>query len=953
MKFVDIGEFNSFKELKSFNEHVFFKAEEYKVKENVDTINEIKDVKEFLNDNLHTKINENKRKNNDELIKETTKNVSKTIVQGTSQGTLIGGSAGAGATVVAAVVAISTLTSGTVLTDISKYFTYEVGNDYSLIEIDMDNILKEYKFLDYEVKDFSLLVYEKNDATNKLELEIKNEKEKILVPNLQVNTNYVFELLGNQNIFGEENSFYKGEFKTSKNDKPKGIFDFRNSNLIYDEENLCYSFEYSIYLSDYYNELNNVSLYVVDQECDFKEIVDPIYLDDYRDEDNYFHGFIENLTSKDLYFYLVNENEGNFELLLNEKYETNLELPSKEDKPIKINKDSISTKINPASIKISGEVDKFDNNFVYSAELFMFKGDAIEARIVEATLEFYIKDNKTKFKLESPADYGVKEFAFNIIYENEAGEFYNAYESERYPFDIDQDIYYASFNELSVNEANILYGNDYIEIEADVNFVAEYDNYFYELIVANENNVILGNYEGQGVAKIRVEDLNSLGEIKFIYKKYAYFNGVRHEFGSYETETCLIDNPTLLLGNEVEFNGSNFQIWYEISMVFDYSTAFVELILESDKGTNTYEFGDISEKGIFVFDQTNEELGVTNIKAILHFNDGTSGGEKTKEFNFGTYSLSYSYEVTNLVCDIAPIFGEISPTYNAVLNSKYILPSDYCIKVVEENLGIEIIEPVSETLIINGLDYYSEASLSVSILDSNLNIYKDNMNFVLNPVSANDNYVSPRVLSTNPGDALVTQNDDGTINIYRDVWFKKSDYPNINYNAMIYTNKIESEDSIDVTYENRFDSYVSDGYSIIENIPPDMYIFEYQTEFEFNDVTYIMYKETPSGTVDLNFNSYFTVESIIQDGSTIVTLSNNRYLKVDNFIKINGNSNVFDEYLSDNEEKYTLTLPEETNISSVYIKANDYLYSYNTLSQAIEIKGNKYFEFEVLANVSS
>ena len=43
-------------------------------------------------------------------------------------------------------------------------------------------------------------------------------------------------------------------------------------------------------------------------------------------------------------------------------------------------------------------------------------------------------------------------------------------------------------------------------------------------------------------------------------------------------------------------------------------------------------------------------------------------------------------------------------------------------------------------------------------------------------------------------------------------------------------------------------------YAIIENIPDQMYILDYQLIIKNNGVDYIMYIETPSGTINTNEN---------------------------------------------------------------------------------------------------
>lgn len=67
--------------------------------------------------------------------------------------------------------------------------------------------------------------------------------------------------------------------------------------------------------------------------------------------------------------------------------------------------------------------------------------------------------------------------------------------------------------------------------------------------------------------------------------------------------------------------------------------------------------------------------------------------------------------------------------------------------------------------------------------------------YTVSKTSAEANYTAPSMMnSTNPGDALVTHNGDGTINIYRKIDFQCSN-ENVYYNAYVYT-MVGSDDGL-------------------------------------------------------------------------------------------------------------------------------------------------------------
>ena len=180
--------------------------------------------------------------------------------------------------------------------------------------------------------------------------------------------------------------------------------------------------------------------------------------------------------------------------------------------------------------------------------------------------------------------------------------------------------------------------------------------------------------------------------------------------------------------------------------------------------------------------------------------------------------------------------------------------------------------------------------------------------------------------------------------------FVKENNPNIEYNCLIYTSSYQDQITGEITYENKFDSYVDNLYSIIENVPRLSYILEYHTEFLFKNVSYIMYKEMPSGTIDLNFDSSFSFTCIQSQDSleTTITVECSKYHGIDNYIHINGVDYTFDEYIDSSMYPFTLTLPEYVNVEEITLKVNDYLSYFDSISSEITMKGNKYYKLKIV-----
>lgn len=951
MKFVDRGEFFVSKEDNNFDEYKKFSPEQFFVNELKDSPKEIIDIKESNSDSsIETNRNKKQSNNIDELTKNINKNI-KTISHSVSESVAVATGATSSVVVVAAAVVISVATGGSLFTNIAKYISREVGNNYSLIEIDMDSVLKEdEKLYDLSVNDFTLKVFNNKKTDENYECEVKAGKQKYLIPNLNINTTYTYELVCNKNILGDASNFYKEEFKTSIDQNPKGILDSQNTYISYLNELNSYSFNYSVYVSDYYKTLENTALYICDKQQDYKNISDVIFIDSTINDNNFIERTIENVTYPSLYLYLVEENEEGTKLLMEEVIETGIDIPPIEDiTPITINEESVEYNNLPNKVDIAGTIKRIDNELNYVGYISTFDDDGnIISSDIEAEFNIEIEENITKFNLNSFIDYGTKEFIYKICYFDENDYLQIAYESSKVSFNENQNTYLASFDVKNIEDSFIDYFDDHVEITIDSNFVSTVDNYFYELNVVNSNNVILDSYLGQDVAKFTIPNSADLNSLKFIYKEVCEFNDGYHYLSSFESNEVEFSNPNVYLDSDVLFDGMYFSINYQAEMVFAYEDAFLDIIVESIDNTYTYTIDNLKEKDSLILNQIDLELGVVQIKGILHFKDFTSSNSiKNKSFDFGQFDLSYKFEIAKVETNISPIFGEIPAEVHSNFYFSYRLPSSYTIKIEDANHGISVSEPVTEKIFVGGISYEEGATLSLSVVDKEGNIYIDNVEFNINPTLANNNYTNPSYYSANPYDSVVTYNDDGTANIYRNTNFVKSDYSSINLNCLIYTDKSKDELTGEVSYFGRIDSYVENNYSIIENIERSIYMFEYQVEFEYDNVTYIMYTETPSGSINLLYEGYFTAESSVTSEKTIITIYNNQSIYTDNYILINGVEYQFDSYDSYYQSSYSLTFNEEIHVNEAMIRVNDYGSNYLDYSSEIEMKGNRYFYVNV------
>ena len=133
-------------------------------------------------------------------------------------------------------------------------------------------------------------------------------------------------------------------------------------------------------------------------------------------------------------------------------------------------------------------------------------------------------------------------------------------------------------------------------------------------------------------------------------------------------------------------------------------------------------------------------------------------------------------------------------------------------------------------------------------------------------------------------------------------------------------------------------------YAIIENIPDQMYILDYQLIIKNNGVDYIMYIETPSGTINTNeniANAYLIKEA----ASTIVSINCTIYGKIENKILFINNTYEYSTYQGEFETQHSIVFDEVLDIQNVGIYFSIYYQNYDEYGSEIAIKGNLYKEY--------
>ena len=204
-------------------------------------------------------------------------------------------------------------------------------------------------------------------------------------------------------------------------------------------------------------------------------------------------------------------------------------------------------------------------------------------------------------------------------------------------------------------------------------------------------------------------------------------------------------------------------------------------------------------------------------------------------------------------------------------------------------------------------------------------------------------YVEPTLTNcVNPSDSVVTYNDDGTVNIYRNVGFSSSD-PNIYLDTMLYETVYEDSTTGEIKYLNAVHSRTTGTYSVMEDLIAYDYCPLYFINYDKDGVTYQMYKEMPSGNLILLDRAPVRYEAGYDEtnNSTKLIIFNDSDYNIENVIIIDGIYYYFNEYV-EHAGSYMALI--EGNVLEKQMTLSMTLYDkhYESYSIDCNMKGNRY-----------
>ena len=596
----------------------------------------------------------------------------------------------------------------------------------------------------------------------------------------------------------------------------------------------------------------------------------------------------------------------------------------------------------PDRLSVSGSISGLNELYDYYAYVVQYDAGG-EAFAERQEADFTFDSEKMTYALDCGACYGLANYKYVIYAQDGDGNEVTVYDSGEKVFSASQ-AFGATYTKIEPANAGIEYTASGAIVTVDPEFTSEYENYYYKLVVTNGAGAVYGEYAGTGVAVIEIADVTGLDEIHFTYYDFGSFINGEIEYARHLTEGVAFCVPTASFGSEYGFNGQYFTLSYTCDMIYDYATASMDISVSD--GTHVYvkHVDGIAESGTIVLDHIEGEVGNVTVTGTLNFKDNQSdGATHSVSIDQAVYAMNYSFEVTNVLADIS---GFSSETMLVTLELEYRLPENYVIAISDEDNSLSFISDLTRQVSFSELPMEAEVNLTVQVMDGNGNVWGAPKTISISPSAAWAEFVYPMMCSPNPGDAVVTYNDDGTINIYRMMIPDEYGMDTVSGDERVYYNAFVQGfylDSDGAVYTDGYDVIGRGKYAVIENIPNQNYFFIYYTMFDYNGVSYAMYAEMPSGSVE---NVYECGDAIVSygDGNTIISLMVIKSGMIANYILVNGVEYEFDSYSDESDTDLIVFFEGEAEVREVTIlfTAQGYNYDEYAASGEITMKGNKY-----------
>ena len=598
---------------------------------------------------------------------------------------------------------------------------------------------------------------------------------------------------------------------------------------------------------------------------------------------------------------------------------------------------------------------KFELN--YLNEGFDFVEYSITATELDENTDYYvlIENNKESYQFDINEGENVNKFTDltnNSVYElsvighNIENNTTVTYISERF-FTLSKDTptFNATYNIVDEQSALIYWDdpNNYL-----ITFNTDFDNLgddtlAYRIILTdtqtNEEYIYSGTDK---IGEIIVP--NTCKELSITYEFIKVENEVEKVFDKVEVPNTLkINTPEVIFSDNLELIGIN-QFSLPLTISTSLEEVFNSIILNMTYSDSTTEQiildkVKVNSENLITLDIPN---GISSVQIDYEINLlGHNGNNERALTGSKVYTLQNKYTLTNTVVD-------------KVLYNETRLSFIYHFIDDDTTLAVKNLSSNEITTLYVG-DSYIGASFDSSLNSAEYSYYLSNSTGDAIDVETSitvDTSIDPSSYSSlyefsysNPGDVVVTYNEDGTINLYTFTNFSTTD--DTIYYTIKYTN--DSIGEKEVVYKDKVAKF--------EDTPHGNYYISYNVYKEMNGISYLIYEVTPSGGIELYSN---TLENVITVDNNVISFSFNKYMYVcDNtsFIitldgvdyNVDSSCITFDDLLGQYIFTYTADFtPTEVKIRFKGAKESHTL-DYDRVASMTEVKGDLYETINVIS----
>lgn len=603
-----------------------------------------------------------------------------------------------------------------------------------------------------------------------------------------------------------------------------------------------------------------------------------------------------------------------------------------------IRKDALSVMESPSALTVSGEIEEADTRYRYGAYLMEYcDGEALGGKR-ESDLVF--SEDEQHFTFSFPLSYGLDSYSYTVfcVDGNEIHELYTF--TDRYEKD---QSYQAEYQKVLPTQSRIDFlSNGRYRVMVDTGFHTENPEVFsYAVDIIDQDGNIYGSYSGTDSSF--TIDIEPLKKMYFRYSDIGtFYSGIQCYQEYLSSDYSWISLPSLTLYDEYEFADDQFLISYQTES--DYEFGNCSVILQFDNGTENFtKTLPFSEERYPVFlDGFTEEIGTLKVNGYLDFQD-----ERLDPYPHRipiaekAYQMDYSFEVGEVVADHSESGQDQIPVS---LSFIYRIPSTYQIRIESQDFSILDTFQVTESYSFKKIPSGDGGTISLSVYKPDGTKWKDSKDIRIHTKDEVDAfYSSPQGVNfPNPSDAVVTFNEDGTINLYRDMNYAFQDEV-YSYDSFLYTDALMDDSGVISEYIGGIHHHFRDRISVMENLAMEEYRFLYYILYRLDGVDYRMEKGTNSGSLAVGSETITatgTYDSLAD--KTTITINNDNGAFMDNRILIDGEEMSYDSFSGDLEEDYTLTVDGDRTGAELTVYSNLYLANADVISVLVSMKGEKY-----------